>query len=117
METYLSTAQFSAVPVQPWHGKQEMVEAARAHGYEATEALLDDWIKKGLVGRAERVGLGRGRGSVAWWSSAQLTLFVELLRARKLGKLRIGQLCAFPVWRWVYWGERGGVPCLKSSAR
>src|SRR5258708_7736775 len=109
MEPYVNTSQFSAVPVQPWYEKREMVEAARAYGYEATEALLDDWIKKGLVGRAERAGLGRGHGSVAWWSSAQFTLFVECLKARQQGNLRIGQLCAFPAWRWVYWGELGGV--------
>lgn len=109
MEPYLKTAQFSAFPVQPWYEKQEMVEAAQAHGYEATEALLEDWIKKGLIGPAARFGLGRGRGSVAWWSGAQFTLFVECLKARQQGKLRIGQLCAFPVWRWVYWGELGGV--------
>jgi len=109
MEPYVNTPQFSAVPVQPWYEKREMIEAARAYGYEATEALLDDWIKKGLVGRAERAGLGRGHGSIAWWSSTQFTLFVECLKARKLGKLRIGQLCAFPAWRWVYWRELGGV--------
>ncbi len=109
MEPIWNTAQFSAVPVQPWYAKQEMVEAAQTLGYEATEALLDDWIKKRLVGHAERAGLGRGHGSVAWWSSAQFTLFVECLKARKLGKLRIGQLSAFPAWRWVYWRERGGV--------
>src|SRR5438552_16190129 len=109
MEPYVNTAQFSAVPVQPWYEKREMVEAACAYGYEATEALLDDWIKKGLIGRAERAGLGRGRGSVAWWSSAQFTLFIECLKARKLGNLRIGQLCAFPAWRWVYWRVRGVV--------
>ncbi len=109
MEPYFSTAQFSAFPVQPWYEKQEMVEAARKHGYDATVALLEDWIKKGLVGFAERSGLGRGRGSVAWWSGAQFTLFIECLKARKLGNLRIGQLCAFPMWRWLYWGNRGGV--------
>jgi hypothetical protein len=86
-----------------------MVEAAQAHGFEATEALLEDWIKKGLIGLAERSGLGRGRGSIAWWSAAQFTLFIELLRARKQGKYRIRHLCAIPVWRWVYWGEQGGV--------
>ncbi len=109
MEPYVNSPQFTALLVQPWYAKQEMVEAARAYGYEATEALLDDWINKGLIGHAERAGLGRGRGSVAWWSSEQFTLFVECLKARKLGNLRIGQLCAFPAWRWVYWRELGGV--------
>ena len=109
VEPFWKTDQFSAILTQPWYEKQEMVEEARAYGYEASEALLDDWIKKGLVGHAERAGLGRGRGSVAWWPSAQWTLFVECLKARQFGKLRIGQLCAFPAWRWVYWRELGGV--------
>jgi hypothetical protein len=86
-----------------------MVEAARKLGYDATAALLEDWITKGLVGFAEQSGLGRGRGSVARWSGAQFTLFIECLKARKLGNLRIGQLCAFPMWRWIYWGNHGGV--------
>lgn len=109
MESSFNTAQFSAFPVQPWYEKQEMVEAARKHGYDATAALLEDWIKKGLIGFAEQSGLGRGRGSTARWSGAQFTLFIECLKARQLGNLRIGQLCAFPVWRWLYWGNRGGV--------
>lgn len=111
MKPLLSTSQFTAIAVQPWYEKQEMVEAAQAQGYEATESLLDDWIQKGLVGSAERIWPGRahGSGSVTWWSSAQFTLFVELLRARQRRKLRIGQLCALPIWRWVYWGELGGV--------
>ncbi len=72
MKPYLSTAQFDIAPLQPWYVKQEMIKAAQAYGYEATEALLDDWIKKGLVGRAERAGCGRGRGSIAWWSARNL---------------------------------------------
>jgi hypothetical protein len=111
MKPLVTTTQFTAIAVQPWYEKQEMVEAAQAQGYEATVDLLEDWIKKGLVGQAERAwpGRGHGSGSVAMWPSAQFTLFVELLRARQREKLRIGQLCAFPVWRWVYWGELGGV--------
>lgn len=103
------TEQFHMLPLLPWYEKQEMLTQATVHGYGATEALLDDWIKKGLIGHAERMGLGRGQGSVAWWSSAQFTLFVEVLRARQEGKLRLGQLCALPIWRWLYWGEEGGV--------
>src|SRR5258708_40378139 len=109
MEPYVNPSQFSAVPVQPWYEKREMVEAVRAYGYEATEALLDDWIKKGLVGHVERAGLGRGHGSVAWLSPSQFTLLVECLKARNLRMLRIPQLRAFPAWRLVYWRERGGV--------
>jgi len=79
MESSFNIAQFSAFPVQPWYEKQEMVEAARKHGYDATAALLEDWIKKGLIGFAEQSGLGRGRGSTARWSGAQFTLFTYFI--------------------------------------
>jgi hypothetical protein len=101
--------QFHLIPVREWYKKQEMFEDARAYGLTVTESQFDDWVEKGLVGSPHREGLGRGRGSTARWPSGQYTLLLELLRARQLGKFRIGQLCALPVWRWVYWGELGGV--------
>jgi hypothetical protein len=101
--------QFHLIPVREWYEKQEMLEDARAYGFQITEGLFDDWVEKGLLGRAHREGLGRGRGSMASWSSQQFTLLLELLRGRQRAKLRIGQLCAFPVWRWIYWRELGGV--------
>ncbi len=101
--------QFHLIPVREWYEKQEMLEGARAYGFPVTEGLFDDWVEKGLLGRAHREGLGRGRGSTARWPSQQYTLLLELLRGRQLAKFRIGQLCAFPVWRWIYWRELGGV--------
>src|SRR6266581_182910 len=101
--------QFHLIPVRGWYEKQEMLEDARAYGLTVTASQFDDWVEKGLLGRAHREGLGRGRGSTASWPSQQYTLLLELLRARQQGKFRIGQLCALPVWRWVYWGELGGV--------
>jgi hypothetical protein len=86
-----------------------MLEDAHIYGYPMTESLFDDWIERGLLGSPHRTGLGRGRGSSAQWPSEQFTLLLELLRGRQQGKLRIGQLCALPVWRWVYWRELGGV--------
>jgi len=94
--------QFHLIPVRGWYEKQEMLEDARAYGLTVTASQFDDWVEKGLLGRAHREGLGRGRGSTARWPSQQYTLLLELLRARQQGKFRIGQLCALPVWRWVY---------------
>jgi len=108
--------QFQVVPLQNWYEKSEMLETAQTYGFPVTEALFDDWIERGLLGQAHRAWLGRGRGSLAAWPSAQFTLFLELLRGRQQHKLRIGQLCAFPVWRWIYWGELGGV-CLPHVRR
>ncbi len=103
------STQFHVIPGLDWYEKQEMLDAAHAYGLSITESQLDDWIEKGLVGQAHREWLGRGRGSASQWPFQQFTLLLELLRGRHQGKLRIGQLCAFPVWRWVYWGELGGV--------
>lgn len=104
-----NAVQFQMVPIRDWYEKSEMLETAQTYGFTVTEALFDDWIKRGLLGQAHRAWLGRGRGSIAAWPSAQFTLFLELLRGRQQHKLRVGQLCAFPVWRWIYWGELGGV--------
>src|SRR6266566_4408499 len=107
--SHVDSVQFHLIPVRKWYEKQEMIEDARAYGFAVTESLFDDWVEKGLLGPAHREGLGRGRGSIARRPSQQYTMLLELLRARQQAKLRIGQLCAFPVWRWVYWGELGGV--------
>lgn len=52
-----------------------------------------------------------GRGSSAWWPHAQLTLFLDLLalRQRTSSTFPFRNLCHLPVWRWLYWGDLGGV--------
>src|SRR6266568_5219803 len=96
-----------------WFEKHEMLDIAQTFGFRVTEALLHDWIEKGLIGQAERVWLGRARGSTAKWSLEQFLLFLTLLqerqRERERGKVPIGLLCTIPVWKWVYWGDLGGV--------
>lgn len=83
----------------------ELVTEAQARGYEVTERRLHDWVAKGLIDRPQRRGLGRGRGTVAFWPPEQLHLLVELLRRRDQG-LVLATLCNIPVWTWVFWGER-----------
>lgn len=94
-----------------WYQKQEMLAIARTCGFTVSEGLFDDWVEKGLLGEAgERVR--PGRGSIARWPQEQLQLFLNLLvlRRRSHENIRLGQLCHIPVWRWLYWGELGGVP-------
>ncbi len=95
-----------------WHNKAELLAEAKARGFAASKDLIDDWIDKGLLGEAgNRAWLGRGRGSVAQWSSPQLDLFLTLLDLRQCehGKVGIGPLCNIPTWKWLYFGNLGGV--------
>jgi hypothetical protein len=87
-----------------------MLTCAARCGFSVTESLFDDWIGKGLIGEAG-ARAWPGRGSRAWWPQAQLTLFLDLLtlRQRTPTKLSLMQLCHLPVWRWLYWGDLGGV--------
>src|SRR6266446_6612860 len=93
-----------------WYQKQEMLTIARKCGFTVSEDLFNNWVEKGLLGEAgERVW--PGRGSIARWTQEQLGLFLDVLvlRQRSREHIRLGQLCHVPVWRWLYWGELGGV--------
>jgi len=87
-----------------------MLTCAAKRGFPVTESLFDNWVEKGLIGEAG-ARAWPGRGSQAWWPQVQLDLFLDLLalRQRHPLKLRLGQLCHLPVWRWLYWGSLGGV--------
>ncbi len=93
-----------------WYQKHEMLTCAAKCGFSVTESLFDDWVEKGLIGEAG-ARAWPGRGSRAWWPQAQLTLFLDLLalRQRTPTKFSLMQLCHLPVWRWLYWGDLGGV--------
>jgi len=95
---------------QEWYKKHELLEAAQSEGFTVTEFLLEDWIEKGLLGQAQRIYLGRGSGSESYWPHQQLSLFLDLLRGRQEKPPNpIGQLAMFPIWRWLYLGDQGGV--------
>lgn len=93
-----------------WYQKHEILSCAAQCGFSVTESLFDDWIEKGLIGKAG-ARVWPGRGSRAWWPQAQLTLFLELLLLRQHTSTQFSlmQLCHLPVWRWLYWGDLGGV--------
>lgn len=97
---------------QQGYEKQELLAIAHAMGYHASEELFDEWVEKGLLGKAEsRHWLGRGQGSSAKWPALQCELFLVLLRERQGKEVNIPLklLCNIPVWKWLYWGDLGGV--------
>lgn len=97
---------------QQGYEKQELLAIAHAMGYHASEDLFDEWVEKGLLGKAEsRHWLGRGQGSSAKWPALQCELFLVLLRERQGKEVNspLKLLCNIPVWKWLYWGDLGGV--------
>jgi len=99
-----------------WYMKNELLETAQKAGFRVTESQFDDWVEKGLLGQGKKEwpGRGHGSGSQVMWPEGQLSLFMELLQARqRKPAYHIGDLCVFPVWRWIYQSEQGGVNLLQ----
>jgi hypothetical protein len=85
--------------------KEELAGEAAILGFESSQRLLAAWIAGGLLGRAERHGLGPRRGTTrGTWSDAQKDLFLTLL-ARKQGGHSTVSLSNVPVWAWLYAGD------------
>jgi len=93
-----------------WYQKHDLLACAARHGFSVTESRFDEWVERGLMGEAQ-MRVRPGCGSSAWWPHAQLTLFLDLLafRQRISSTFPFRQLYHLPVWRWLYWGELGGV--------
>ena len=100
-------------PGKPTYTKEEMIAHAQAYGFTMTDATFRDWIKVGLLGTANVrnwPGRGHGSGSTAKWSHQQLSFMLLFLAQKQTQKItRNAPLCDFPVWRWLYWGNLGGV--------
>jgi hypothetical protein len=66
--------------------------------------LITDWVGLGLLDRPHKPGRGRGAGSdPGTWSDAQVQLFLALWRQRPHAS--IAELCNFPVYLWLFWGN------------
>lgn len=79
----------------------QMIESAAESGFKVTARLITDWVELGLLDRAKKVGLGRGKGSSATWPEGQHDLFLALLQQRRQIR-QIGLLCNVPVYLWLY---------------
>ena len=88
----------------PRYTKAQLVAAAMAHGYRATDRLLTDWQAAGLLDQPTKRGLGRGKGIEALWPESQLRLWLLLLQKR--GEVtQVPVLCNIPVGLWLYFGD------------
>lgn len=88
-----------------YYDKQTIFAWVQAGRFEATPSLFEDWIEKGIAGKAiERKY--PGKGSIALWSDKQVELFLTALRHRQHFHASIAHLCNLPVWSWLYFGEQ-----------
>jgi len=82
----------------------DLVCDAEAAGFRATERLVRDWTRHGLLDYPRRRPTGKGHGSApALYPAAQRNLFVTLL-AKRPGN-NVASLARIPVCIWMHWGE------------
>jgi hypothetical protein len=87
------------------YSKAELVKAAKDAGFTASGRLITDWVTLGLLDRATKRGLGKGKGTSSTWPEEQRNLFLVLVEKRETVK-RIATLCNIPVGIWLWWGDR-----------
>lgn len=80
----------------------ELVALADEHHLPATEPLLRDWVRLGLMGKPEEAG---ERGV---WIPPQASLWLKLLDIRQRQRAHVVHLCNVPVGGWIYFGEATG---------
>jgi hypothetical protein len=82
----------------------DLVCDADAAGFQATERLVRDWTRHGLLDYPQRRPAGKGHGSApALYPAAQRNLFLTLL-AKRPGN-NVASLARIPVGIWMHWGE------------
>ena len=85
----------------------ELLEHARGQGTPASDRLIDDWVRKGLIDRPQAPGRGQGGGRApGTWTWDQLRLFLLVLRKRRDEVKRVLTLCNIPVAIWMYYGDQ-----------
>jgi hypothetical protein len=84
---------------------EDLVQAAREAGFDASTRLITDWVGLGLLDRPRRRSLGQGNGSLkAVWPPAQKDCFLSLLHHRQTVK-QVAPLANLPVWVWLAYGN------------
>lgn len=88
------------------YSRKELVQKAHESGFvDASERLIAEWVRLGLLDTAKRVTRRDGRkGAHYVWHENQLNLFLLLLTKRK-DVNRISSLVVIPVAIWMYWGD------------
>lgn len=88
------------------YSKRELIVEAYRHGFaEVTERQITEWVRLGLLDRAERAPRRDGhKGAFYLWPENQLNLLLTLLNKQKEGK-HTSSLVVIPVSIWLYWGD------------
>lgn len=86
---------------------RDLLQQARDQRTSASDRLIDDWVRKGLIDRPQAPGRGQGGGRApGTWPWEQLQLFLLLLRKRRDEVKRVLTLCNIPVAMWMYFGDQ-----------
>ncbi|MFC8430706.1 hypothetical protein [Streptomyces sp. NPDC057253] len=94
---------------QPWETVtgpgtlEDMVEDARAAGFDIQKRTVTDWIARGLLDRPCRRGAGRG-SRPGRHSKNQRKLFLLLLTKREETP-KLPALALIPLTIWLWWGD------------
>ena len=83
----------------------ELVALANSQSLNATQPLLYEWVRLGLMGRPEE-------GERGLWKPAQASLWLKLLETRRQKHAHIIHLCNLPVGGWIFFGEEVGAISL-----
>lgn len=81
----------------------EMIEDARASGFDIQKRTVTDWIARGLLDRPSRHGAGRG-SHPGLHSEKQRKLFLLLLTKRE-EMPKLPALALIPLTVWLWWGD------------
>jgi hypothetical protein len=83
----------------------DLVALANSQDLNATQPLLYEWVRLGLMGRPEE-------GERGLWKPAQASLWLKLLETRRQKHAHIIHLCNLPVGGWIFFGEDIGAVSL-----
>lgn len=83
---------------------EDLIAYANAVRAGANRRQVTEYISLGFLDHPRKPGLGRGAGSApGTWSWAQRELFRVLWAQRPM--LTTAELCNFPVYLWMFWGD------------
>ncbi len=97
---------------QPRYTRQEVLALAQKLGTPLEDRMLTKLIELGLLPAPHHPGLGKGKGSIAWWSEEELRMMCIMLPAIKTDTPR-ELLYNVPVYYWLHDGPTSGVSLVQ----
>ena len=84
---------------------EEVYAYLRSHNLRIEDDHIDYLVKRGIVGRREIKGRGKGQSVKGRWSLPHRELLREALTLEQHYKAPVVDLCILPVSKWLYWGD------------